>query len=394
MKRFIALSLALILCLGLCACGGSDTAEATPAPTATAKPTPTPIPETPAEKYHKQMQAALEGKERGTPTSAKAVTHWTDDQGISTYRASLLSNKWMARSPDEVKYIVCRTERMEVVGYYQGITNGVPFTADACVPNVDIKITNAITQAVLAENSFRGSEPPQNIFDADDCIGDYPDEAAIADWVTETLDGLEASANAAALEFVQSYLQMWAYSSAELTKMLTEEGFSETEAQYAIDNCGADWAQINIALAQGQLQQFPITSRNALIEMLMDYNSMSKTEAAAAADTIDWNKQALQAAYALLNDEYEIGYSAERLYSWLHWECGFEETQVQYALDLVETDWNLQAEKSARAFIDYWQNCEAKYGALSRDSMTRLLAEQEGYTEEQAAYGANAAGLK
>ena len=88
MKRFIALLLALILCLGLCACGGSgDTVEATRTPTA-AEATPTPIPETPAEKYHKQMLAALEGKEHSTPTASKAVTHWTDDQGISTYRAS------------------------------------------------------------------------------------------------------------------------------------------------------------------------------------------------------------------------------------------------------------------------------------------------------------------
>ena len=394
MKRFIALLLALILCLGLCACGGSgDTVEATPAPTA-AEATPTPIPETPAEKYHKQMLAALEGKEHSTPTASKAVTHWTDDQGISTYRASLLSNKWMARSPEEVKYIVYRTERMEVVGHYEGLSNGVPITADACVPNVDIKITNAITQAILAENSFRGSEPPQNIFDAEDCIGDYPDEAAIAHWVTETLDTLEASANAAALEFVQSYLQMWAYSSAELTKMLLEEGFSEAEAQYAIDNCGADWAQINIALAQGMLQQFPTTCRNALIEGLMDYNSLSKTEAAAAADTIDWNEQALAAAYAMLNDEEAFGYSPDLLYSWLHHEYGFEEAQAQYALDNVKTDWNAQAVKAAKVAMEYWDSYKDTYGELSHESMVRYLTEWYNFTEEQAAHGAKSAGLK
>ena len=345
MKQFLSLLLALILCMSLCACGNSsETPEATPTPAPTAETTPTPTP---------------------TPEPKE------DD-----------------------KYLVNRTDGTERVGTYSGLVNGVPTELFAYVRIAEIQIINTINGEILAEHTFRGSEPPQGIFKEEDAIGDYPDEDEITAWVADTLDELKESANAAALEYVCSYLQSWDCSSAYMTEMLMEEGFSETEARYAIVNCGADWPQINLRIAQYLLQRFPYLSRDALIADLMDYNGMRKTEATAAANAIDWNEQALAAAYALLDDENGFGYSPDSLFSWLHNEYGFEEEQAQYALDNVETDWNVQAKNAAQFGMEYWDSFQEYYGDLCRESMIQCLTEWYNFTEEQAAYGAAAAGLK
>lgn len=79
-----------------------------------------------------------------------------------------------------------------------------------------------------------------------------------------------ARANRRALESAESYLAMSGFSKQGLYEQLsspTGEGFSQAEAQYAVDHVGADWNKEAVESARSYLEISPM-SRSALIEQL------------------------------------------------------------------------------------------------------------------------------
>lgn len=70
-----------------------------------------------------------------------------------------------------------------------------------------------------------------------------------------------------ALEKAHSYLSFSAFSKEGLIKQLNFEGFSAEEAQYAVDNCGADWNE-QAALKAKSYLDFTSFSRSGLIKQL------------------------------------------------------------------------------------------------------------------------------
>jgi hypothetical protein len=77
-------------------------------------------------------------------------------------------------------------------------------------------------------------------------------------------------ANRRALESAESYLAMSGFSKQGLYEQLSSsagEGFSQAEAQYAVDHVDADWNKEAVESARSYLEMSPM-SRNALIEQL------------------------------------------------------------------------------------------------------------------------------
>jgi hypothetical protein len=77
-------------------------------------------------------------------------------------------------------------------------------------------------------------------------------------------------ANGRALESAESYLAMSGFSKQGLYEQLSSsagEGFSQAEAQYAVDHVDADWNKEAVESARSYLDMSPM-SRNELIEQL------------------------------------------------------------------------------------------------------------------------------
>lgn len=77
-------------------------------------------------------------------------------------------------------------------------------------------------------------------------------------------------ANRRALESAEGYLAMSGFSKQGLYEQLSSsagEGFSQTEAQYAVDHVGADWNKEAVESARSYLEMSPM-SRTALIDQL------------------------------------------------------------------------------------------------------------------------------
>jgi len=440
MKRLIALFLTLILCVTLCACGGSEPPEPTPTPTPAPTPVPTLSPEELAAKYNDDMAAAIGSDDRAPLTAGKAVTYWEDKDKVGTYNTKLLADEWIAKAPDEAKFIVRRTENARVVGMYIGTIGG-----NAYQRYVRIEILNSVTDDVLADKSFSGGDPPETITLGVSPYGSYPDEAEIEQWILTMLPELAENEKEAAkkqaisrlkhqnyskedlrnhlneqygftpeeaayavencgadwkevaLKATKNYLNSYAQSRNAMFKVLTEYWlFTEEEANYALENCGADWGSQSTAVVDQVLSSGDGYSRDGLIDALVTYKSMSQEDAELAVDAagIDWNEQAVLAADEHLNGEYAVGYSPDRLVSWMStpisdYGDGFTEEQARYALEHVTTDWNKQAELAAAKWVAYYEDGywdESLYGPYNQETLIRCMTEIDGFTAEQTQY--------
>lgn len=94
---------------------------------------------------------------------------------------------------------------------------------------------------------------------------------ALADGVQSAIDkqGSEPTTEGErqALEKAYDYLEYTAFSYTGLIEQLEFEGFSNSEATYAADNCGADWNE-QAALKAKQYLEYSSFSRSGLIEQL------------------------------------------------------------------------------------------------------------------------------
>lgn len=130
-----------------------------------------------------------------------------------------------------------------------------------------------------------------------------------------------------ALSSAKSYLKYSNFSYSGLISQLKYEGYTDTEATYAVDNCGADWFKQALGSAKTYLK-YSHFSYSGLIDQL----------------------------------EYE----------------GFSNEEAIYAVDNCGADWFEQAVGSAASYL--------KYSSFSKDGLINQL-EYEGFTYEQAVYG-------
>ena len=148
-----------------------------------------------------------------------------------------------------------------------------------------------------------------------------------------TSGGNSSSGNASgsqseALESAQSYLSFMAFSREGLIGQLEYEGFSHEDAEYAVDNCGADWDEQAVLSAKDYLD-FSAFSYDGLIEQL-EYEGFTHDQAVHGVDACgaDWDEQAV-----LMAQEYlEYGeFSHDELVDQLEFE-GFSHDQAEAAV--------------------------------------------------------------
>ena len=135
-----------------------------------------------------------------------------------------------------------------------------------------------------------------------------------------------------ALKQALSYLDYSAFSASGLKDQLMFEGYTEEEAQFGVDNCGADWKEQAVLKAKDYL----------------DYSAFSESG---------------------LKDQLEYE--------------GFTEEEAAYGVEKCGGDWMEQAEKKAKDYMDY--------SSFSKQGLIDQLL-YEGFTQEQAEHGAAAVG--
>ncbi len=89
-----------------------------------------------------------------------------------------------------------------------------------------------------------------------------------------------------ALGTAESYLNYSAFSHDGLVEQLEYEGYSNEEATYAVDNCGADWNEQAANCAQSYLD-YSSFSRDGLIEQL-EYEGFTTTQAEYGAKAVGY----------------------------------------------------------------------------------------------------------
>ena len=129
-----------------------------------------------------------------------------------------------------------------------------------------------------------------------------------------------------ALAKALSYLAVSSFSRQGLIEQLEYEGFSHSEAEAAVDNCGANWKEQAASKALSYLD-YSAFSYTGLIEQL-EYEGFSSDEAKYGADNCgaDWNEQAAKKAKQYL--EYS-SFSRSELIDQLIFE-GFTQSQAEY----------------------------------------------------------------
>ena len=80
-----------------------------------------------------------------------------------------------------------------------------------------------------------------------------------------------------AIESAKSYLSFMAFSKEGLKSQLRYEKYSEKDAQYAVDHCGADWYEQAYKCAKGYMEDNSL-SRSELIDQLI-YEGYSPEQA-------------------------------------------------------------------------------------------------------------------
>lgn len=139
--------------------------------------------------------------------------------------------------------------------------------------------------------------------------------------------------NSGALAEAKSYLKSTAFSYTGLIEQLEYEGFSESEAKYGADNCGANWKEQALKKAKSYLKSSAF-SYSGLIDQL-EYN-------------------------------------------------GFTNEQAKYGVDNCGANWKEQASKKAKSYLETFD--------FTRSELIDQLL-YNGFTHEQAIYGAEQNGF-
>lgn len=186
-----------------------------------------------------------------------------------------------------------------------------------------------------------------------------------------------------ALETAKSYLTTMPFSRKGLMQMLEYAGYTHEEAEYAVDNCGADWMQQAAASAAYYLSSSDYSENGLIRQLESDAEGFTHEEAVYGVETagksVDWNEMAVNRAGFYLNSGY---FSEKGLLRQLESESvGFTHDQALQAVNTVAqtTDWNEIALKRAGALIE--KNTYSEAGLLRQ-----LESESVGFTHDQAVY--------
>lgn len=137
------------------------------------------------------------------------------------------------------------------------------------------------------------------------------------------------SGQSSALSRARSYLKSSAFSHGGLVNQLEYEEFSNEDAVFAADNCGADWNEQALKKAKSYLKSSAFSYSGLLSQLA--FEQFTSDEAAYGADNCgaDWNEQAVKKAKSYLRTS---DFSRDGLISQLEYE-GFTYDEAVYGVD-------------------------------------------------------------
>lgn len=231
-------------------------------------------------------------------------------------------NKWVIRfaSEPEIKLEALKGfegQRVRVFGVYQGFSGKLKAPSAYC-----IKLT--LTDTGESHHAMEFAEPVKPMFEAfektaidsgkenngqqeanqasgeEEAQSPVPAEENI---VTETAKNVEEAKSEApeeqakpaeavtigqrnALKKAKNYLDVMAFSYSGMIKQLEYEGYSNAEAVYGADNCGADWNEQAAKKAESYLDVMSF-SRSGLIEQLT-YEGFTQAQAEYGATAVGY----------------------------------------------------------------------------------------------------------
>ena len=150
-------------------------------------------------------------------------------------------------------------------------------------------------------------------------------------------------------------------------------------------NTWSSWARNqrevrNVNVAQGGTQRVQFQVRGA-------FSNVAASPTRTRIYTVEVRRTTARQDAVVLAQEYLrlFPLSRQGLITLLRAE-GFTEAVAVYAVDNIGANWNAQAERAARLFINWWPG-------LSRVGMIDILVHVEGFTRAQAEFAVNAIGL-
>jgi hypothetical protein len=178
-----------------------------------------------------------------------------------------------------------------------------------------------------------------------------------------------------AVKRAKEYLNYSAFSYKGLITQLEFEKYSNQDAVYAVNNCGANWNEQATKKAKTYIEASAFSHEGLIDQLKYENYSDSQAEYGANNCGVNWNEQATKKAKTYI----EISaFSYEGLIDQLKYEK-YTESQAEYGVKNCGANWNEQAKKKAKTYIEL--------SAFSRDSLISQL-EYEKFTHEQAVYGA------
>ena len=141
--------------------------------------------------------------------------------------------------------------------------------------------------------------------------------------------------NKQAVICAKSYLECDGISRQSLFKQLKEqEKFTDEQAKYAVDNCGANWNNQAVESAKSYLLNCSGFSYSGLTHQLQEFEGFTLEQAKYGVENsgADWNEQAVISAKSYLDCG---GYSKQSLIEQLKDEEKFTDEQAEYAVNVV-----------------------------------------------------------
>lgn len=169
--------------------------------------------------------------------------------------------------------------------------------------------------------------------DSEDYSNDSPekDDEVIPEEDSKTESNKATIGERNALKSAKSYFSFTSFSYEGLIKQLKYEGYSYDEAEYAVDNCGADWNEQAMLKAQEYLDVSSFSKKGLITQL--EYEKFTHEQAVYGVNslTVDWNEQAALKAQEYLDI---MPFSRESLITQLEYE-GFTSSQAEYGVDAV-----------------------------------------------------------
>lgn len=179
--------------------------------------------------------------------------------------------------------------------------------------SVIVSVTDATTENTIPGETTTGTTAP---------IEQQPEE-------TQAVTAGATTGEKNALRSANNYLQIMAFSYNGLIEQLEFDGYTNEEATYAANNCGADWNEQALREAQNYLKTMAF-SYEGLIDQL-EFEKYTNEQATYGADNCgaDWNEQAVRKAKSYLDT---MPFSRSGLIDQLVFD-GFTYEQAEYGVD-------------------------------------------------------------